>query len=233
MSNQQNMHKKIILALDVPNLACAESLADELKNNIGVLKIGFELFISSGRDAIRLGEKNGLDVFLDLKIHDIPETVERSVRQAMDLGVKFITVHVQQKETMERIARLTENSNTNLLVVTVLTSMTDQDIRWLGGNSRVNDQVEFLASQAYGCGIRGFVCSPIEVSRLRTVCPGSCLVVPGIRPYGSSLGDQKRTGTPGKAMKDGASYIVVGRPIRDADDRVAAARAITEEMTGS
>lgn len=225
-------HKKIVLALDVPNFKTAESLAESLAGEVGVLKVGLELFMAAGREAVDLGRRTGHDVFLDLKIHDIPETVERAVKQAVDMGVRFVTVHSQQRDALERAARATEGTSTTALVVTVLTSMTDDDLRWLGVGLRASDQAPFLASQAYRCGIRGFVCSPLEVAALSRACPGSDIVVPGIRRGSAGpKDDQKRVGTPGQAIRDGASFLVVGRPIRDADDKVAAARAIAREIS--
>lgn len=225
-------HKKIILALDVPNFRCAEALAESMVGEVGVLKVGLELFIAAGRQAVELGARTGHDIFLDLKIHDIPETVERAVHQAVDLGVRFVTVHSQQRDALERASRVTEGTGTTVLAVTVLTSMSDDDLRWLGVSTRASDQAVFLASQAYRSGIRGFVCSPAEVGLLAGACPNSTLVVPGIRPGFASSGrdDQKRTGTPSQAIRDGASFLVVGRPIRDADDKVLAARAIAREI---
>lgn len=221
---------RIILALDVPNLSCAEDLARSVSGEVGVLKVGLELFMSAGRAAVELGKSTGHDIFLDLKLHDIPETVERAVRQAADMGVRFVTVHAQQRETLERVARLTQGTETTALVVTVLTSMSDEDMRWMGLPSRAGDQAEYLAERAYQCGIRGFVCSPSEVGSLSRRLPNSVFVVPGIRPSGSPSSDQKRVGTPAQAVRDGATYLVVGRPIRDAFDRRAAARQIAAEI---
>jgi len=171
---------------------------------------------------------------LDLKLHDIPETVERAVARAGELspfGVKFLTLHVQQRETMRRAVKAAEKSGIQLLGVTVLTSMTETDLKDFCYEGDALGAVLSRAKLAAEEGITGFVTSPREVAILRRTYPHAVLVTPGIRPTGSTEeSDQKRIGTPGQAVEDGADYIVVGRPIRDADNPVAMAGLIAAEI---
>jgi orotidine-5'-phosphate decarboxylase len=210
----------------------AASLAGKLADEVGVLKIGLELFTALGPSIIRIGRDLKLDVFLDLKLHDIPETVERAVRSASKHGVKYLTVHASGGPAMLKQAVIAASENgIRLLAVTVLTSLDDQDLKAVGISRLVGDQVVGLARMAWDVGIRGFVCSPKEVSSLRQILgPDAFLVVPGVRPIGSNAGDQKRVATPSSAIRDGADLLVVGRPIRDAADPVAAARQIATEI---
>lgn len=223
-------HERIIFALDVPTYAEADKLVALLNQDVGAWKIGLELFMSPDRKS--LGPTT-LPIMLDLKLHDIPETVERAVLRAGDIGVKFCTLHVQQKETMRRAVKAAEKSGLQLLGVTVLTSMTETDLKDFCIEGDTVKAVLTRAKLAWEEGITGFVTSPREVGLLREAYPRAILVTPGIRPAGSEAGDQKRTGTPAQAVQDGASYIVVGRPIRDAPDPVAAAKAIAQEIPDS
>jgi orotidine-5'-phosphate decarboxylase len=177
---------------------------------------------------------------LDLKLHDIPETVERAVGQAGDLGVKFLTLHVQQRDTMRRAVKMAEKTGLQLLAVTVLTSMTEADLMdlmqpdmadptFFDPAKRALRMAMFAADQ----GVTGFVCSPQEAKALRTALPKSVIVTPGIRPAGADAGDQKRVGTPSQAVADGADYLVVGRSIREAPDPVAAAASFADEVSRS
>lgn len=234
-------HERIIFALDVPSFGRAEYFTELLTGKVGAFKVGLELFIATGPGILDIMEPT--PVMLDLKLHDIPETVERAILRAGDHGVKFLTVHVQQRETLVRAAALAQKSGIQLLAVTVLTSMNEQDLKDLlqpdGTYSSYGDSLNCfdpkrralqMAKHAFSCGINGFVCSPQEVKTLREAMPTATLVVPGIRPAGNATGDQKRTGTPLQAVKDGADYLVVGRPIRDAENPVAAAQAIASEI---
>jgi len=222
---------RIVLPLDVSTIDEAGSLAEKLADEIGVLKIGLELFVAAGPGILRIGRDLNLDVFLDLKLHDIPETVERAVKSAMKHGVKYLTVHASGGPEMLRRAVSATGANAKILAVTVLTSMNDEDLRVTGISRPVKDQVSGLAKMAWDCGVRGFVCSPLEVSVLRQLLgPEAFIVVPGIRPSGSDSGDQKRISTPAAAIRAGADLIVVGRPIRDAANPVAAARAVAAEI---
>ena len=218
---------RIIFALDVPNNVEAQRLIGLLGGHVGLFKVGLELFISVGPDAVVTRHP----VMLDLKLHDIPETVERAVLRAGDLGVKFLTLHVQQRETMRRAVKAAEKGGVQLLGVTVLTSMTDTDLKDFCVEGDTLNAVLTRAKLASEEGVTGFVTSPREVGLLRKALPaGTVLVTPGIRPEGSLSNDQKRTGTPAQAVGDGADYIVVGRPIRDAADPVAAANDIAQEI---
>lgn len=220
-------HERIIFALDVPDLRAANELACTLSGSVGAFKIGLELFTAEGPAAIAVLSS---PIMLDLKLHDIPETVERAVLRAGDLGVKFLTLHVQQRETMRRAVKAAEKSGVQLLGVTVLTSMTDTDLKDFCVEGDTLSAVISRAKLAADEGISGFVTSPREVSILRKTYPSAVLVTPGIRPAGSADNDQKRTGTPAQAVEDGADYIVVGRPIKDADNPVAMAGIIAAEI---
>ncbi len=229
-----NAKDRIIFALDVPSVADAERCIGLLEDHVGVFKVGLELFMQAGPAILKSIKR---PVMLDLKLHDIPETVERAVVRAGELGVQFVTLHVQQRETIVRAARVAEDSKVQLLGVTVLTSIGERDLMDLNLPCQCDptyfdpaERVMMLAKFASGCGLTGFVCSPKEVKMLRTALPKAVLVIPGIRPAGAAAGDQKRTGTPAEAVKDGADYLVVGRPIRDAPDPVAAAKAIAAEI---
>jgi orotidine-5'-phosphate decarboxylase len=224
-----NPKDRIIFALDVPCYAEAHRYVSLLSDHVGFFKVGLELFMAAGPETMRLAPGR---VMLDLKLHDVPETVVRAVTQAGNLGARFVTLHVQQRETMERAERVAERMGTQLLAVTVLTSMDNNDLKELGLEPQATqDRVEKLAGFAGACGITGFVASPHDVAALRLQHSEVCLVIPGIRPLGTAAGDQKRTGTPAQAVADGASYIVVGRPIRDAEDPVATAQAIAQEIS--
>jgi orotidine-5'-phosphate decarboxylase len=218
---------RIIFALDVPDYDEANRLAGLLNHHVGAFKIGLELFMSADRKSLGPIDK---PIMLDLKLHDIPETVERAVLRAGDLGVKFLTLHVQQRETLRRAAKAAEKSGIQLLAVTVLTSMTDTDLKDFSTEGDTAKAVKARAQLAWEEGITGFVTSPQEVGLLRQAHPKAILVTPGIRPAGADAGDQKRTGTPAEAVKDGADFLVIGRPIRDAANPVEAARLIAKEI---
>lgn len=226
-------HRRIALALDVSTESEARTFAKELAPHVGLLKIGLELFTAVGPSVLSVGREHGLDVFLDLKLHDIPETVERAVGAAGEHGARYLTVHAAGGRAMLR--RAVERASKapkplTLLAVTVLTSFSDDDVRSIGVDRSASDHVLFLARMAWNEGVRAFVCSPAEVKALRAAFPDSTLVVPGVRPAGADVGDQRRVATPFSAISDGADFIVVGRPIRDASDRVAAARAIAADV---
>ncbi len=231
------MRDRLAFALDYSSLDLARAGAATVAAQVGVLKVGLELFVAEGPAATRLGHELGCDVFLDLKLHDIPETVERAVATAAGLGVKYLTLHAAGGARMlEAAARRAEKESPSLklLAVTVLTSLDDADLDAIGVAANSAEQVLRLAELALQHGIAGLVCSSAEVARLRRVLgPSALLVTPGIRPAGAAAGDQKRTGNPASAIRDGASLLVVGRPIRDAADPAAAARAILDEMSGS
>jgi len=232
----------ICFALDVSDYAQMRDLVQLLENDVGAFKVGLEAFI-----ATRSVPASRRPIVFDLKLHDIPETVGRAVlamRTAGDLGIRYATVHVQQRAALEAALRAAEVAGVTLLGVTVLTSMVEHDLEDLSigqafadGTIRapsVATRVRQLAQFASTVGLRGFVCSPREVAELRRISPPETfLLVPGVRAEGGEQGDQARVGTPQQAVRDGANMIVVGRPIRDAADPVAAARAILASVKGA
>jgi orotidine-5'-phosphate decarboxylase len=229
---------RVILALDVPSLGEARSFALKVRGAVGMLKVGLELFVHAGPPAARLGAEPdiALPVFLDLKLHDIPETVDRAVARACQLGVKMLTVHAAGGRAMLRRAverAHKEGSGLEIVAVTVLTSFDDADLRATGVDAEVAGHVERLGRLAWEEGVRAFVCSPREAKRLRSAFPAATLVTPGIRSTHDPGGDQKRTMTAREAAAAGVSWIVVGRPIRDAADPFAAAQALAREMDGA
>jgi len=220
---------RICAALDVPDPAAAERLASKLAGHVGLFKVGLELFVAHGRAAVEAVRKPGLPIFLDLKLHDIPQTVESAARGVAALGVDYVTVHASGGTEMIRAARRAL-PRTKLLAVTALTSLGPEDLDAVGLS---RDAVPRLAKLAIGAGADGVVCSPQEVAALRaSLGPAPLLVVPGIRPAGAAAGDQRRTGTPAEAVRAGASILVIGRPLRDAPDPAAAADAIAREIAG-
>lgn len=229
--------ERLVFPLDYGSLDEARASATKLAPHVGVLKVGLELFVREGPSAARLGEELGLQVFLDLKLHDIPETVERAVASASALGVRYLTVHAAGGAAMlsRAVARAAQAPRPlTLLAVTLLTSLDASDLDAQHIEGPPGDYVLRLARLAWGAGVRGFVASPAEAARLREALgPEALLVTPGIRPAGADAGDQKRIATPAKAIADGADLLVVGRPIRDAADPTAAARAVVAEIEGA
>lgn len=250
----------VVFALDFPDLETARAAASDVAPAVGMLKVGLELFVQAGPAAVAVGRDLGLPVFLDLKLHDIPETVERAVAQASKLGARVLTVHASGGRTMLRRAvdrAAKEGGSLAICAVTILTSLDEGDLDDIGitvtrrlrafspeealkenaasaADSAVERKAtsfaaESLARLAYEEGVRWFVCSPAEVHVLRRqLGPDAVLVTPGIRPASAASDDQKRIATPEQAIRDGANWLVVGRPIRDAQDRLAAARSISE-----
>ena len=229
--------QRLIVALDVPDARAASLLIDRLEDTCAWFKIGLELFIAAGPAVLEPALRRGHSVFLDLKLHDIPNTVAAAVRSAAGLGARMLTVHAGGGPAMlaaahEALAGVAHAPQ--LLAVTVLTSMDETQLGAAGIGRSPAEQVELLARMGLGCGIRGFVCSAQEVGALRQLTgPEGTLVVPGIRPAGGSAGDQKRVATPADALRNGASYLVVGRPITQAADPAKAAEAILAEMAGA
>lgn len=219
---------RICAALDLPDPRSAARLASRLVGHVGLFKVGLELFAAHGPAAVEAVRAFGLPIFLDVKLHDIPRTVEGAARGISALGVQYATVHASGGPKMIEAARRGFGPRVKLVAVTVLTSLGREEQRALGFP---DDAVARLARIAIDAGADGLVCSPLEVRELRSrLGPGPILVVPGIRPKGSARGDQERTGTPVEAVEAGASILVVGRPIRDAEDPVAAADAIAKEI---
>ena len=225
---------QIFCALDRPDLAGALALARSLVGVVGGLKVGLEFVTANGPDGVRQIGALGLPVFLDVKFHDIPNTVAGAVAAAHALGVAMLTLHITGGGDMLRAAVETarcREPHMKLIGVTVLTSLDDADLSMLGVADKVTAQVLRLAELAWDAGLDGIVCAPNELPLLRSRFePGFSLVVPGIRPAGSAVGDQKRTKTPAAAAAAGADVLVVGRPITEASDPAAMARAINAEI---
>jgi orotidine-5'-phosphate decarboxylase len=218
---------RICAALDVGDPGAAERLASRLLGHVGLFKVGLELFVAHGRAAVEAIRRFGQPIFLDLKLHDIPQTVEGAARGAASLGADYVTVHASGGAEMIRAARRAL-PRTKLLAVTALTSLGPDDLDAVG---LPRDVVPRLARLAMGAGADGIVCSPQEVAVLRAALgPAPLLVVPGIRPAGAGSSDQRRTGTPAEAVRAGANILVIGRPLRDAPDPAAAADAIAREI---
>lgn len=229
----------IICALDTHDVTVATDLATGLKEHIGAIKLGLEFFTANGPQGIRAVREAGMPVFLDLKFHDIPNTVAGAVRAAVQMDVFMLTIHAgggtammqaacqAAKETADKL-----NKPAPLVVaVTVLTSMNQQDVQALGVDSSVSDHVVRLASLAQSAGVDGVVCSPLEIDIIREKLGQSLkLVVPGIRPAGSAANDQQRVLTPRDALLKGADYLVIGRPITQHADPSLAARCIAQEL---
>jgi orotidine-5'-phosphate decarboxylase len=230
----EEARKRLIVALDVPSAAEAAHLVNRLERSCQWFKVGLELFVAAGPDVLEQWVARGHSIFLDLKFCDIPNTVAGAVRSAATLGVRMMTVHASGGPAMLQAARAALNGLQNppeLLAVTILTSMDQAQVNAVGLERSPAQQVELLARMGLEAGIRGFVCSPREVASLRALTgPEGVLVIPGIRPAGAQAGDQKRIATPADALRQGASYLVVGRPITQADDPAEAAHAILEEM---
>ena len=229
--------ERLIVALDVADLESARRLVQRLSPQITHFKIGSELFTACGPSAVELVQKAGAKVFLDLKFHDIPNTVARAARAASRLGVWMFNVHLQGGGAMlrEALAEATRAGSPRplLIGVTMLTSMAEKDLTDLGIRKTMKDQVLYLAQLAQKSGLDGIVASAQETKVLRFACgPEFLIVTPGIRPAGASWGDQQRVETPAAALKAGATYLVVGRPIAEAADPASAARAIVQEMEG-
>jgi len=221
---------RLIAALDVETADKAEALAAVLRGAAGFVKVGLELYTSAGPDVVRRLVGAGCRVMLDLKLHDIPATVGRATAQVAGLGAELLTVHTCGGQAMLRAAAEAAG-DMRILGVTVLTSMDDSDLIAVGCNGPVADLVERRARLAATAGCAGVVASPVEAARVRAAVPeGFLIVTPGVRPAGAAVGDQKRVMTPADARAAGADMIVVGRPIRDASDPAAAARAIAAEL---
>ncbi len=226
---------ELILALDAPTLRDVAPLLSRVRGAVRWVKIGLELYTAGGPDCVRQAADLGFDVFLDLKLHDIPNTVARAVTAAGRLPVKMLTIHTAGGREMMRqaVKAQTESApHLRLLGVTVLTSLGAGDLREVGVESPPEDQVVRLARLAVDCGLTGLVCSPLELAPLRAQLPKAVkLVTPGIRPAGAGRADdQARVMTPAEAAKAGADFIVVGRPILMATDAAAAARTILADL---
>ncbi|RSL14599.1 orotidine-5'-phosphate decarboxylase [Edaphobacter aggregans] len=229
----QEAKDRLTVALDFPSAAEALKLVDRLEGACQWLKVGMELYYAAGNGLVEALRGRGYSVFLDLKLHDIPNTVAGAVRSVTRAGAGLLTVHAGGGAAMMRAAAEAANvpGGPRLLAVTVLTSMDAEELAGVGVAASPGNQVLLLARLAKAAGIDGMVCSAGEVEALRKVMgPETMLVVPGIRPVGSDIGDQRRVATPEVAIARGASMLVVGRPITKAADPGAAARAILKEI---
>lgn len=227
-------HERIFVALDTTDLERAGQLVAATKGLVGGYKVGKEFFTAHGPQGVRqvLG---AAPLFLDLKFHDIPNTVAGAVRAARTLNPRFLTVHAAGGPAMLEAAAAAAaeagSERPHILAVTVMTSLDDGDLRAVGQHGPVDAQVVRLAKLAASCGLDGAVCSPLEVSSLRGLLPGAfTLMVPGVRPVWSASGDQKRIMTPADTLALGADHMVIGRPITAAEDPAAAAKRIAEEL---
>ena len=222
--------QRLIVALDVSSVEAAEALVARLGDAVTFYKIGYQLAFAGGLAYAAKLTGAGKRVFLDLKLHDIGNTVAQGVKSVARLGASFLTVHAYP-QTMEAAVEAREG-NLRILAVTVLTSYDDADLKAAGYDATVKSLVASRAAAARRLGIDGLVCSPEEVANVRAIVgPGLALVTPGIRPAGAATGDQKRVATPAAAITAGADYLVVGRPIIAAADPRAAAEAIVAEIT--
>lgn len=223
--------ERLIIALDVSSAAAAQKIVAAVGDSALTYKVGMQLYTAEGPQVVRDLITSGKRVFLDLKYHDIPNTVASAVREAVKLGVSMLTVHASGGAKMLSAAAEAAGDKTLVLAVTVLTSMGAEDLQGIGVPGEVSDQVVRLARIAVGSGCRGIVASVQETRLLRKELGSDfAIVTPGIRPAGADVGDQVRVATPAEAMTAGATHIVVGRPITGADDPAKAARAIVVEM---
>ena len=225
----------IIVALDYDEAEQALRLASQIKDYLRFFKVGSQLFTREGPDFIRRLRGLGVDVFLDLKFHDIPETVRKAVRSAAALDVRFLTIHTSGGPAMiEAALKGAEGTGTTVLGVTVLTSMDEASLRATGQERTPAEQVLFLAEMAQKSGLKGLVCSPLEIVPIRAKLGNDLLLItPGIRSGTDAKGDQKRTLSAEEALRLGASHLVVGRPITEASDPVAAAAALAAATAGA
>jgi orotidine-5'-phosphate decarboxylase len=220
------MSNPVYLALDVPRLEAAKELVNKVKAHIGGVKLGMEFFYAHGHHGVHEIAHLGLPIFLDLKLHDIPNTVAAAMQAIHVLEPAIVTVHAAGGRAMMEDAKAAAGGNTRVVAVTMLTSLDKRDLERTGISGTPHDQVLRLAELAEASGLDGIVCSGQEVGAVHKQWKKGFFVVPGLRPAGSAAGDQKRVVTPRQARDDGASVLVIGRPISRAEDPVAAARAI-------
>jgi orotidine-5'-phosphate decarboxylase len=210
--------KPIFVAIDTPDLGRALKIAEAVRGHAGGVKLGLEFFSAQGPAGIQRVAELGLPMFLDLKLHDIPNTVAKAVRALAPLQPAILTVHAAGGQAMLSAAKAAAPVATKVVAVTVLTSLDEADLACTGVNSAPSDQVVRLSMLARDSGVDGIVCSGAEVAIVRGLWPEGTLVVPGVRPKGAEVADQKRVVTPREAFEDGASVIVIGRPITGAPD---------------
>ena len=229
----------IICAIDFADVEQATTLAEEVRPYVGAVKLGLEFFTAHGADGVKHITQLGIPLFLDLKFHDIPNTVAKAIAATAGMNMFMLTVHTTGGQHMmkaaidasDRIAQVTGKERPLVIGVTLLTSLDQDDISMIGFNHTVQEQVIRLADLAQSAGLDGVVCSPFEIAPIRKACGGDLtLVVPGIRPEGAAAGDQKRIMTPKEALTKGADYLVIGRPITQSRDRASAARQIADSL---
>lgn len=236
------MPSRILVALDTTRVADAVDLCEKLDGLVGGVKLGLEFFTANGPDGVRAVTATGQPLFLDLKFHDIPNTVAGAMRAVVPLRPAIVNVHASGGPAMMKAAREAAREAAEdagvpvplVIAVTVLTSLDDADLAAVGQRNPAESQAARLAELAQSARLDGVVCSPKEILAIRRACRGDFkLIVPGIRPLWSATGDQKRFSSPAAALKDGADYLVIGRPITAAPDPAEAARRIAEEIAGA
>ena len=229
----------IICAIDYADVEQATTLAQEVRPHVGAVKLGLEFFTAHGADGVKHITQLGIPLFLDLKFHDIPNTVAKAIAATAGMNMFMMTVHTSGGQHMlraamdasDRVAQTTGKERPLVIGVTLLTSLDQDDVSMLGYRDNLNDQVIRLADLAQSAGLDGVVCSPFEIASIRKACGSDLtLVVPGIRPDGAAAGDQKRIMTPKEALTRGADYLVIGRPITQSRDRANAARQIADSL---
>jgi orotidine-5'-phosphate decarboxylase len=234
-----NLTNPIICAVDASDADEASTIASDVRPHVGAVKLGLEFFTANGAAGVAYISRLGVPVFLDLKFHDIPNTVAKAIAATAGMNMFMMTVHTSGGQAMlkaaieasDRVAQMTGKDRPLIIGVTLLTSLDQDDIAILGFRENLQDQVLRLADLAQSAGLDGVVCSPFEIAPIRKACGSDLkLIVPGIRPEGSDAGDQKRILTPKEALKRGADYLVIGRPITEAPDRAAAAKAIADSL---
>lgn len=235
--NAEQAREKIIFALDVDRLSEIDRWAELLSNKVGMFKVGKELFTTAGPAAVEAVKRHGGEVFLDLKYHDIPNTVAQAMLAAGRLGVKLANLHalggpeMMEKASSEVRKQFTDAERPRLLAVTILTSSTQETLKAVGIEQPLEQMVVRLAKLAKESGMDGVVASPLEIQAIRAACgPDFLIVTPGVRPAFAAVDDQKRIMTPAEAVKAGADYLVIGRPIAKAADPVQAAELIVDEI---
>lgn len=220
------MTSPIYVAIDTPDFDRAKALVSRVKHHVGGIKLGLEFFMAHGKSGVLDMAHLGLPVFLDLKFHDIPNTVAKAIQALRPIEPAILTVHAAGGRAMMEDAKAAAPSGTKVVGVTVLTSLDSSDLNGIGVPGSPHDQVERLTLLAKESGLDGVVCSGNEVAAAKKLWPGGFFVVPGVRPADGPVGDQKRVVTPRQALDNGASILVIGRPITAATDPDAAARAI-------
>ncbi|MBY0581899.1 MAG: orotidine-5'-phosphate decarboxylase [Sphingomonas sp.] len=220
------MSNRVFVALDTPDIERARTIATKVRHHVGGIKLGLEFFMAHGRHGVHEMHELGLPIFLDLKLHDIPNTVGKAIQALRGLEPAILTVHAAGGRAMMEDAKAAAPTGTKVVAVTMLTSLDGADLTSIGLNADPHDQVVRLTELARAAGVDGIVCSGAEVAAAHKLWPKGFFVVPGVRPADGAIGDQKRVVTPRAAIDAGASIIVVGRPITQASDPDQAARAI-------